>query len=76
MYLDPVVLPEAKPAYEWVRGRALQKMSPSRSHAILQRVFLELLHGWTNRRGWVGSEWRFIITPRGETSRSLVPDVA
>jgi Uma2 family endonuclease len=76
MHLDPVVLPDSKPAYEWVRGRALQKMSPSRSHAIMQRVFLELLHTWADRRGWVGSEWRFIISPPGEMPRSLVPDVA
>ncbi len=76
MYLDPILLPEAKPAYEWVRGRALQKVTPSRSHAIVQRVFLELLHTWADRRGWVGSEWRFIITPPGEAPRALVPDVA
>jgi Uma2 family endonuclease len=73
---DQIVLPEGKPAYEWVRGRALQKMSPSRSHSLLQAAFLMLLHEWAAGRGWVAPEWRFIVTPHDELPRPLVPDVA
>jgi hypothetical protein len=29
MELDEIVLPETKPETEWVRGRALQKLSPA-----------------------------------------------
>jgi len=76
MPVHQIELPEAKPAYEWVRGRALQKMSPSRSHSVLQLAFGLLLRAWAAGRGWVGSEWRFVVTPRDGDPRPLVPDVA
>ena len=71
-----IVVPEGKPAYEWVRGRALQKMSPTRRHAVLQAVFIRLLGDWAQGSGWIGSEWRFIVAPPSEAARPLVPDVA
>ena len=76
--LREIILPEAKPALEWVNGRVLQKVSPKRKHAIAQTRFAAALDAWAQkgRRGTVGTEWRFRIQPPGEHRRPLVPDVA
>ena len=73
-----IVLPEAKPAFEWVNGRALQKVSPKRRHSLAQTVFAAALLAWAGaqRAGMAGTEWRFRIMPEGEVRRPLVPDVA
>ena|SRR5450755_550727 len=73
-----IVLPDAKPAFEWVNGRALQKVSPQRKHAIAQARFCGALDAWARERGSgeVGTEWEFRIEPPGEARRPLVPDVA
>lgn len=73
-----IILPEAKPAFEWVNGRALQKVSPKRRHSVAQTVFAAALLNWASTRGTgtVGTEWRFRIMPQGEDRRPLVPDVA
>jgi Uma2 family endonuclease len=74
--LHEIVLPETKPETEWVRGRALQKMSPKRDHSRLQGAFNSALTQWAEGRGEVGPEWRFRVAPPGELRRPLVPDVA
>ena len=71
-----IVLPETTPETEWVRGRPLQKVSPTRRHAIVQLAVAIRLRAWSRQRGEVGTEWRFRITPPGEVTRPLVPDVA
>jgi len=73
-----IVLPETKPATEWVNGRALQKLSPQRKHALAQGVFIAKLYAWVMREGSgrIGTEWEFRIAPPGEVRRPLVPDVA
>src|ERR1700685_290157 len=71
-----IVLPFTEPETEWVRGRALQKVSPTRSHALLQLAFASALGSWAGTRGEVGTEWRFRVAPAGEAIRPLVPDVA
>ena len=76
MELDEIVLPETKPETEWVRGRALQKMSPMRDHALIQGEFIKRLGTWARGRGEVGPEWRFRIAVPGEVRRPLVPDVS
>jgi hypothetical protein len=38
-----IVLSITDPESEWVRGRALQKMSPTRSHALLQAALSSAL---------------------------------
>jgi Uma2 family endonuclease len=76
MQTDEIVLPETKPEMEWVRGRALQKMSPRRDHSRLQTEFCIALSSWAGDRGEVGTEWRFRIAPPGEVRRPLVPDVS
>lgn len=71
-----IVLPETTPETEWVRGRALQKVSPQRTHSWLQGALTIELTRWATGRGRVGPEWRFRVAPRGEVRRPLVPDVA
>jgi Uma2 family endonuclease len=78
MSLHEIVLPETKPETEWVRGRALQKVSPTYWHAVLQTLIAAALYEWAEAGGFgrVGTEWRFRVTPPGELTRPLVPDVA
>ena len=73
-----IVLPEAKPAFEWVNGRAVQKVTPKRRHSLAQTEFDAALLEWarTYGTGMVGTEWRFRVKPQGEDRRPLVPDVA
>jgi Uma2 family endonuclease len=76
MALHEIVLPETKPETEWVRGRPLQKVSPQRTHSLLQKALMIQLDRWATGRGEVGAEWRFRVAPPGEVRRPLVPDVA
>ncbi len=74
--MSEIVLPLTEPETEWVRGRALRKMSPTRNHGRLQMRFATALDAWAQHRGEVGTEWRFRIALTGEPRRPLVPDVA
>lgn len=77
MAIDPIVFNDSvTPAYEWVLGRAIQKVSPKRRHARLQGGFIVALDPWSTGRGEVAPEWRFRITPPDGETRVLVPDVA
>ena len=74
--LHEIVLPETKPETEWVRGRALQKVSPKLDHSLLQGALTSAFRQWAAGRGKAGPEWRFRVAPPGEVRRPLVPDVA
>ncbi len=78
MFLDEIGFPETKPETEWVRGRALQKVSPTYWHGLVERRIATAVGEWAEAgdRGRVATEWRFRITPPGERTRPLVPDVA
>jgi len=71
----PIEIPEAKPAFEIIRGRLQQKMSPKRAHAQLQARWMEALRDWAGDRGDALPEWRFYFAPPGADWGSLVPDV-
>ncbi|HEY5095439.1 MAG TPA: Uma2 family endonuclease [Candidatus Eremiobacteraceae bacterium] len=73
-----IFLPETKPALEWINGRAVQKVSPKRKHALAQTRFAAARDAWAQvtGRGMVGTEWHFYVAPPGEDRRPLVPDVA
>ncbi len=71
-----IVLPETKPETEWLRGRAVQKLSPKRKHGELQIWLGARLAAWAAGKGRVASEWRFRVAPRGDVIRPLVPDIA
>jgi len=78
MSIHEIVLPETKPETEWVRGRALQKVSPTYDHARLQALLAMTFTIWAENGayGRVGSEWRFRVSPPGAVVRPMVPDVA
>lgn len=76
MSLHEIVLPETKPETEWVRGRALQKMSPTWSHSQLQGALYQALVAWGAGRGQIGIEWRFRLWPPGAVARPLIPDLS
>lgn len=76
MSLHHIILPETKPETEWVRGRALQKMSSTSFHAFLQGALTIALSSWAEGKGKVAPEWRFCVTPPGAIARPLVPDIA
>jgi len=76
MSIHEIVLPETKPETEWILGRAVQKVSPRRTHAKLQTALGAELLRWAEGRGEVGTEWRFRIAPPGQIRRPLVPDVS
>jgi Uma2 family endonuclease len=76
MGLHEIVLPETKPETEWVRGRALQKVSPQRDHSRLQGALIERLGPWARAGGELGPEWRFRVGAPGSVIRPLVPDIA
>jgi Uma2 family endonuclease len=73
--LSEIDVPDTKPATEWVRGRALQKISPKPRHSVLQRWIATWLDAWVGRRGCVGTELDVKIARPGEPLRPLVPDV-
>jgi Uma2 family endonuclease len=78
MSIHEIVLAGTKPETEWVRGRALKKVSPTYSHARLQMLVAFALAEWADSAGLgrVGTEWRFRVAPPGAIVRPLVPDVA
>jgi Uma2 family endonuclease len=65
-----------KPYIESIRGTLVPKMSPRRTHALLQARLTRWLEDWAGERGEVGTEWRFYFLPKQERPSSLVPDVA
>jgi len=71
-----IVLPETRPEIEWLRGRAVRKMSPRASHSAAEQWWAERLRRWAGDRGLVLHEWRFRVAPPGEEVRPLVPDVS
>jgi Uma2 family endonuclease len=73
-----IILPETKPATEWILGRAVQKVSPRQTHAVIQALLAGALSRWAMDTGFgtVGTEWEFRVTPPGEITRPLVPDIA
>ncbi|HTA40028.1 MAG TPA: Uma2 family endonuclease [Candidatus Acidoferrales bacterium] len=74
----PLLIPETKPAMEFIDGQLVQKMSPFGLHARVQRIVASALGDWADElgRGRVGTEWDFDLTPPGERKNRLVPDVA
>lgn len=64
-----------KPAVEWISGRAVRKVSPTRTHGKLQFRIAALLDNLGGEFGEVASEWTMHFP--GEAKRTaLVPDVA
>ena len=69
--IHEILLPERKPDFEWVRGRARQKMSPASVHSFVQAALLRIVGSWAREHGsgQVGPEWRVRILPAGSIER-------
>ncbi|MHB8147205.1 MAG: Uma2 family endonuclease [Vulcanimicrobiaceae bacterium] len=67
----PTILRD-KPEVEFLNGRAYPKVSPRRSHALVQAAILAIVSRCAGERGDTGPEWRCRLTPQTE----FVPDVA
>ncbi len=78
-FADEIILPRTKPETEWIDGRAVAKVMPTREHGIVQAAFAEALRAWARpqKRGDVATEWRFRVSSfAGQAVHPLVPDVA
>jgi Uma2 family endonuclease len=76
MSIHEIVLAETEPETEWILGRAVRKVSPFRTHALLQAALSAVMRAWADGRGDAGTEWRFRPAPAGEIRRPLVPDIS
>ena len=70
-----ITIPDAKPAYELIDGRLVQKMSPKTRHSLIQYAIAATLAAWAGEDAAIGTEWRFRIAD-GHKRHALVPDVA
>lgn len=61
-----------EPEFEYIEGRAYQKVSPKRIHATVQANLLLILRRVSEARGIAATEWRFNLAP----GTTLLPDVA
>jgi|SRR5579872_363983 len=76
MPLPPnVFIPDAKPYFEWVRGKLHQKVSPSLGHGRLQAKIGAILLAWGEERGCVAVEHDLNVTPEPGDTRRYLPDV-
>lgn len=66
-----------EPEVEILRGKEYPKVSPKRTHAIVQRSTMDVLRACGAReRGEYLTEWRFRVGAVDDTPDSLLPDVA
>ena len=65
-----------KPYIEFVHGRRARKMSPKRTHGLMQLRLARWLDDWAAERGEVMTELRCFFLGSDGSPSSLVPDVA
>lgn len=63
------------PELEYLGGRAFPKVSPKRTHSLVQRAVLSILERCAQDYGEFGAEWRFRVGVHDGTSDSFLPDV-
>lgn len=64
------------PEIEVLDGRAWPKVSPKRTHALVQAAMLLAIKRCAGKTGQVGPEWRFDVGAADGPQTSLVPDLA
>lgn len=64
------------PEIEYLDGVAYPKVSPKRTHALVQAAAIRVLSRCVGTRGFVGSEWDFCLGASDWTDTKFVPDVA
>jgi Uma2 family endonuclease len=65
-----------KPEIEYLAGRRVAKVSPRRTHSLVQAALLRILDRCAGDRGEVGPEWRVYMSERNEPKTQLVPDAS
>jgi Uma2 family endonuclease len=65
-----------RPEIEYLAGRPVPKVSPKRTHAMVQLTIGAILMRCAGDRGESGTEWRMRLSGVGEPKTSLVPDVS
>lgn len=64
------------PEIEYLDGHPYSKVSPKRTHALVQAALLRVLGDCAHGRGEVGPEWRFDLGAVDITYTEFVPDIA
>lgn len=64
------------PEVEFLDGRPYPKVSPKRTHALVQAACIRVLDRCASAIGEYGPEWRFGIGAVDRTDTEFVPDVA
>lgn len=64
------------PEIEYLDGHPYPKVSPKRTHALVQKALLRILDDCAAGRGDVGPEWRFDLGAVDITYTEFVPDIA
>lgn len=64
-----------KPEVEYLDGQPYSKVSPKRTHALVQAAFIRVLDRCAADLGEYGPEWRFYIGAVDRTHTEFVPDI-
>ncbi|MEO6913485.1 MAG: Uma2 family endonuclease [Candidatus Baltobacteraceae bacterium] len=64
-----------KPEFEYLDGEAFRKLSPVRTHSMVQQAVAETIKRCARGAGQAGPEWRFRVGVADGTKTSLMPDV-
>ncbi len=65
-----------KPEFEYLDGEAFRKVSPVRTHSMVQQAIGEAIRRCARGAGQAGPEWRFRVGAADGTKTSLMPDVS
>lgn len=64
------------PEIEYLDGHPYPKVSPKRTHALVQKALLVIVDRCGAGRGQAGAEWRFHVGDVDGTRTELIPDVS
>lgn len=62
--------------FEYLDGKVYPKVSPRRTHALVQGAMMVLLHSLTRERGSLAPEWDFRLGAVDGTKTKFIPDLA
>lgn len=62
--------------FEYLDGKVYPKVSPRRTHAVVQGTMIAMLHGLTRERGILAPEWDFRLGAVDGTKTKFIPDIA
>ena len=65
-----------EPEIELLGGREVPKVSPRRTHGVVQLSIAAILLARSLGKGCVATEWRFVLNADGVPRTVLIPDVA